>query len=174
MSEVWLPVKGYKGKYEVSSEGRVRSLDRFVRTGERFQRRIRGRILTPDFTTEYATVDLCSGGVRRGYLVHRLVACAFLDNPLNLPCVNHKDGNKTNNRADNLEFCTPSENMRHAVVNGLHRTTAVVREDGIVYKSISEAANANGLNTGHICECCRGRRANAGGYRWRYAEEAAQ
>lgn len=80
------------------------------------------KILKPyDDLRGYFRVGLCSGGKRKKFRVHRLVAEAFIPNPENKPCINHKDGNKHNNKKDNLEFCTYSENLEHAWKYGLRK-----------------------------------------------------
>lgn len=100
--EEWKPVPEYEGRYEVSNLGRVRSF-LFCRTG---------RIMKPDIGTNgYPQVHL---QFKKTWRVHRLVATMFLPNPLALPVVNHKDGNKRNPAAANLEWSTHSDNMRHS------------------------------------------------------------
>lgn len=116
--------KLFETGYEVSSEGEVRSLDRYVERG--YSRRfLQGKLLkvTKD-KNGYMRVSTSVGGEKRTWKVHRLVATSFLDNPDDLPCVNHKDGNKNNNHVDNLEWVSYSENTQHAVDTGLlvHRT----------------------------------------------------
>ena len=113
MSEEWKQVVGWEGLYEVSNLGRVRSLVRQVH-----HRCYGGKILTqPNAVTGYKCVTLHPG--RKWQLVHRLVAEAFIDNPAQNPQVNHKDGNKKNNIIGNLEWCTASENIKHAFRTGL-------------------------------------------------------
>ena len=95
----------------MSSHGRVRSLDRIVERKGRGTLFIKGRILTQsDNTHGYMKVNLTKHDQKRTFKVHRLVAIHFLDNPNNLPCVNHKDENKLNNNVDNLEWCTKAYN----------------------------------------------------------------
>ena len=106
--EIWRPIVGYEGLYEVSSYGRVRSLDKYD-SRNRFRK---GRILT--LYTEiggYLRAHLSSNGKAKHHSVHRLVAESFIPNPDNLPEINHRDEDKTNNRVDNLEFCDRKYNI---------------------------------------------------------------
>lgn len=116
IEEVWKPIKGHEGRYEISNFGRVRSLDMKVFNGRVYHDKP-GRILKGSKFGNYSGVFL--GRNSRGY-IHRLVAETFLENPLNKKTVNHIDGNKNNNRADNLEWLTQEENNRHARQNGLN------------------------------------------------------
>jgi NUMOD4 motif/HNH endonuclease len=111
-TENWAEVAGYEGSYEVSDLGRVRSLDRIVRHSNGFQQRP-GRMLTPAQEAKgYLFVHLYKNGSRRHAKVHHLVANAFLARS-DKPVVNHKDFNKKNNAATNLEWATPKENTHH-------------------------------------------------------------
>lgn len=114
--EFWLPITGFIG-HEVSSNGRVRSIDHETNCRGKIYR-VKGKIRKSCKNHRgYSLVQLVSKG--KAYPVHRLVASAFVPNPNQLPEVNHKDGDKENNRVDNLEWCTRGENARHAVATGL-------------------------------------------------------
>ena len=114
MIEEWRPIEGYEGLYEVSSYGRVRSLDRYVKSKGESYRLHKGRVLSPiKDTGDYLKVDLCCNGKCKTINVHKLVAEAFLPNPDNLPEVNHIDEDKINNRVDNLEWCDRSYNISY-------------------------------------------------------------
>jgi hypothetical protein len=109
MVEVWLDIIGYEGLYMISDQGRVKS----VGYGKE-------RILKPvKQTGGYFHVNLYKDGIRKQYLIHRLVCLNFLDNPFNKPDVNHLNGIKDDNRLINLEWSTRSENNKHAFDNGL-------------------------------------------------------
>ena len=111
MEESWKPVVGYEGLYEVSDLGRVRSLDRVVKGKRNSKWERKGRILQQaDRGNGYYAVCLHKSGTQKMYLVHRLVAVAFIPNPFNKPCVNHLDENKQNNAISNLEWATYKEN----------------------------------------------------------------
>lgn len=114
--EYWKDIKGYEGSYQVSSLGRVRSLDRIIKQESRWgnivERRMKSHILSPGNCRGYHHVTL--GKHHNSRSVHRLVADHFIPNPGDKPEVNHKDGVKTNNACSNLEWTTRSENMVHA------------------------------------------------------------
>ncbi|GAB2554411.1 NUMOD4 domain-containing protein [Spirosoma areae] len=106
--EIWRPVVGYEGRYDVSSKGQVRSLVRLP---------VRLMKLAPD-KKRYVHVGLCINGKQKYAVVHRLVAIAFIPNPLGLPYVNHLDSDPLNNTWPNLEWTTPAGNSAHAVKYG--------------------------------------------------------
>ena len=122
--EIWRPIVGYEGLYEVSSYGRVRSLDRYVK-GKSY-RLHKGKVLSPGKNSRgYLSIVLSYNGKHKVITVHRLVAEAFLPNPDNLPEINHKDEDKTNNRVDNLEFCDHKYNVNYGTRKDRARDTAI-------------------------------------------------
>ena len=118
MIEEWRPVVRYEGLYEVSNTGQVRSLDRF------YYRLHKGKVLSPTKDRYgYLTVTLNCNGKSKTIKIHRLVAQAFLPNPDNLPQVNHKDEDKTNNNVTNLEWCTAKYNVNFGTRQERYRNT---------------------------------------------------
>lgn len=110
--EIWKPIQNYDGIYEVSNLGNIKSLN-YRKSGKE-------SILKQGIIRNgYKDVALWNHGIVKYPMVHRIVAIAFIPNPNNLPQVNHKDGNKSNNHVGNLEWCTSSENHRHALKEGL-------------------------------------------------------
>lgn len=145
----WRDVPGYEGLYQVSDDGRVKSL----RRGKEMSQAVFPR-------TGYMYVGLNRGGNQKTAVVHRLVAEAFIPKPEGKDYVNHIDGCKTNNTVSNLEWVTPKENIAHAIRTGLHnpsmsRTTPIMalnKETGELtrYNSIAEAAAQLGVNKSEI------------------------
>ena len=124
---IWKHVVGYKGSYIVSNDGVIRSVSRDIKNN--LDRSVvgithrKGKELCRTITAfGYCVVKLYLESKKKTIFVHRLVAEAFIPNPQKLPYVNHKDGNKLNNNAVNLEWCTASQNTQHAYDNGLMNT----------------------------------------------------
>lgn len=134
MNEVWKDIKGYEGLYQISNQGRVKSLQ-FLH-GNRYgaSYRYRERILKPtDNGYGYLIVGLKKGTKRNNYYVHRLVASSFIENPDNKKYVNHLDYDKTNNKADNLEWCSQIENVRYSKHRMEHQKNTKLPESGFKY-----------------------------------------
>lgn len=122
MIEEWRKIVGYEGLYEVSSLGRVRSLDRYLKNGHCSYRLHKGKVLSPAKNTN-GYFSVCLQGKR--FMIHRLVAQAFIPNIDNLPQVNHKDEDKANNSVDNLEWCDNIYNMNYGTRNIRAKETAI-------------------------------------------------
>ena len=182
MEEIWKDIEGYEGLYQVSNLGRVRSLDKVLPcnvNGIMTTRVRHGLIRKPHIgQTGYHYVLLRDGKRCKNYRVHRLVADAFIPNPQNLPEVNHKDEDKSNNRADNLEWCSSSYNHCYGTTieraaSKIHRAVCQFdKNDRLIreFVSVTEAAKAVGTSTTQISGCCKGKTKSAKGYRWKYKE----
>ena len=112
--EEWKDIEGYEGLYQVSNEGRIRSLDRYVNNYWGTKQFVRGRIMisTPN-KNGYLNVTLCKNGKPKRFYVHRLVAEAFIPNPDNKPCIDHISTDVKDNRPANLKWCTHKENSNN-------------------------------------------------------------
>ena len=191
--EIWKAVKNYEGLYEVSNLGRVKSLTRtntfynFIH--KKSNSRIQKEKILKQSKTRYCTLKLLKNGVETTHQVHRLVAETFIPNPNNYPCVNHKDGNKLNNNANNLEWCTYKQNTEHAIKTGLTKNKGknngfsravnqydlqgnfIKKWDCIMdfYKSINKSEKSSSVSS-----CCSGKYKTAFGYKWKYADEELQ
>lgn len=176
---MWFPAKGFEGRVEVTRCGRVRSIDRYVDNYPSGKRMIRGKEISCSKSLGYKVVDLrkrdSRGQLNSGRVIslHRLIAMTFIPNPLNLPEVNHIDGNKINNSVDNLEWCTNLENVRHAIRTGLTRQNKPVikisSDVGVWYPSMRSAIQ-DGCNPSLIHAAIHGRQSVHRGCRWDYCE----
>jgi hypothetical protein len=126
-AEIWKDIQGYVGYYQVSNLGNIRSVERIVsgknkRKPEGFTRLRRSQLLSPALSNSgYLRVLLCIDGKHKNVTIHREVAKAFVPNPLNKPTVNHRDCNKANNNAKNLDWATRSEQQKHAIANNRYK-----------------------------------------------------
>lgn len=168
--EIWKDIAGYEGRYQVSNQGRVRSLP-----GKNDHQKYKGGVLIlAKDKCGYMAVNLS----RKSYKVHRLVAAAFINNPSGYPCVNHKDENKTNNHVENLEWCSYRYNNNYGTRNqrisdNAGRTIIQYTLDGDKvreWSSASKAAKTYGVKRTTITGCCAGRQHTSCGYIWRYAD----
>lgn len=184
MKEIWKDIPGYEGYYQASNLGRVKSLERIsIRNNGKSENAVyhtKERLKEIQKQKKgYSQVVLYKDGTPKTIRLNTLIARMFVPNPENKPFVNHIDGNKDNNRADNLEWVTAKENIAHAYRTGLlvHYTKAVLQIDdsGAVvkeYRSIKEAAESVCGSKGNICMACKGNGKNrAYGYYWKYKNE---
>lgn len=179
--EIWKSVEGYKGLYEVSNFGRVRSLDRMVINSDGVKRLWKGEIRKPYKDARenkgYLRVGLHKDGIIKKFAIHRLVAKAFLQNPYNLPQVNHKDENKANNCVSNLEWCDGKYNKNYgtAIQRRVEKQSKTVLQLDIntgrvisEYSSVAKAERQLNIDHSSISMCCNRKRKTAGGYKWKY------
>lgn len=147
--EEWRAVRGYEGSYEVSDAGRVRTLDRTITRSDGGKRRIAGRIRRAQLNPAgYSCVVLSLHGAGTTRTVHRLVAEAFILNPGRRPHINHINGVKTDNRAENLEWVTPKENVDHAIRIGLTDNTGAKNVRAVLTEAqAAEALRLAGTTT---------------------------
>lgn len=179
MTEIFKPIRGYEGLYEISNLGRVKALDKIVWMRYGGYRHHPERLMKLEvMKLGYVRAQL-HNGVKRKILVHLLVADAFLPPKPDGHEINHKDGNKANNRADNLEWSTKSDNIHHSYkVIGrkqpdfYKRRVQMFSKDGILlaeYESLKEASESVGISKGTICSACRGKYATVKNHIWKYA-----
>ena len=174
--EIWKEIPNYEGRYSVSNKGRVIS---FFNNGN-------GILMKQRYSRSYYTVELAN----KKWFVHKLVLLAFIPNPTNKQQGNHINGNKLDNRLENLEWCTPKENSIHAwkiglnkpsygmlgKVGNMNKTSKKVYQFTLNgeylthYESVSQASRITSVNSRHICECANKKpmHKTAGGYRWSY------
>lgn len=170
MLEIWKDISGYEGMYQISNRGRIKSFREWKRAScpkEYF--------LKPSPNNRgYLNVTLYKSGTKKKYLVHRLVAEAFIPNPQNLPHINHIDENTKNNAAENLEWCTPQYNNCYGTARfRTMLTTGKPVEQRLIngqllatYVSTSIAEDITGISRKEIAACIRGQLHTAGGFVW--------
>ncbi len=181
MVEVWKDIEGYEGRYQISNLGNVKSL---MYRGKGCERN-----LTPKVNNcGRLWVELFLNGKKKQFLIHRLVAKAFIPNPQNLPQINHIDENTKNNCVENLEWCTGAYNIRYyherhpdAARNRKHsqnyrRRVNIhihqINASGCIINTWEDArtiAVETGFSQWSITQCCDGKRHTAYGFRWQYA-----
>ena len=167
--EIWRDITGYEGYYQVSDQGRVKSLERKGRKSE--------RILKPSMDRDgYLQVGLHAGGKQKTLKVHRLVCQVFHENPDNKPEVNHINENASDNRACNLEWSTRIENITHGTrtersAKTQSKPVAQYAQDGElieIWPSTREVERQTGFRHGYICQSANGKRKQAYGFIWKY------
>lgn len=157
--EIWKDIPNCHGKYKASNMGRIASIKP---SGFKILRQC-------SFRTGYLRVSIFG----KSRLVHRLVAITFIDNPCNLPCINHKDENKTNNMVVNLEWCDTKYNNSYGErlnkVRQANSVPIIAIKDGCEkeFPSLSECVKSLHLNQGHVCEVLHGKRKQCKGYSFR-------
>lgn len=165
--EIWKEIQGYEGLYAVSSKGRVKNIDT-------------GKVLKNNINNHgYVRIGLYNGdGKRKWIRIHRLVAEAFIPNPDNLPQVNHKDENKTNNNVENLEWCLASKNIRHSVYQRSCKINQYTLDGEFIktWESSKQIKRELGYHQSSIIQCCKGNKnySHVGGFKWEYVDPDQQ
>lgn len=196
--EIWKQINDYEGIYEISNYGNVKSLKRKVKNKNGY-RIIEEKILKPILNNKgYYVFGLRKNGELNMVLLHRLVAEHFIPNENNFPCINHIDGNKTNNNINNLEWCSYQHNIKEAFRLGLNKynyknnfkhnywvgkfgsnhncSKKITQYDKAGNKikdwdNITIASKETKINLCSISNNCRGKQKSAGGFIWKFKEE---
>lgn len=183
MEEIWKDVIGYEGLYQISSIGNIKGLERLVKglrnTDVLLSEKSKA---TRIHKKGYVYTDLCKNGEVKTKSIHRLVATAFIPNPENKRCVNHKDGNKQNNASDNLEWNTHKENRNHATETGLWKPRFIVVHQFDLdnnhireWSSAEEVEQILGIYSANIAKSCKYPygKFKTGNYYWSYSKEVS-
>lgn len=180
--EVWKDIKGYEGIYQISNYGRVKSLERIIEyigknqyTQFNMKLKVNEKLIKLSFDKDgYIQAGLATNGKVKTKRVHFLVAQAFIPNPNKYLCINHKNEDKSDNRVQNLEWCSVAYNnaygSRSKAINQYDLEGKFIQQ----WKNAVEATKALGLkNSGNIASCCKGKKHcnTVGGYKWKYASD---
>ena len=175
--EEWRDIEGYEGLFQISNEGRVKSLKRKItinRCNGAYIRTIEEKIIKPYKNGKgRLQVQLCKNGIREFPLLHRLVANAFVPNPNNYDVVHHIDHNPQNNKVENLMWMTKEEHDK------LHRIEQAAKTSRMVYQytlndilvkiwNSTKECGRNGFYQSAVAACCRGEYKQYKGFRWSY------
>lgn len=173
--EIWKDIPGYEGYYQASNLGNIRSVERVVFCRPGVQRKVPSKVLAKNKAGNggYYRVMISIKGKVKYVLVHILVALSFVDNPENKEQVNHINGNKLDNRAENLEWVTQSENMLHAYNLGLQKPKSVKPrrvicvDTGEIFNSILSASESINRSSSTLRQAIRENRP-CGGFKYEY------
>lgn len=180
MEEIWKDVPGFEDSHQVSNLGRIRAKDRYIKCKHGSVSLKKGKILKPVVCKNgYLEAQFTVNNVRKVFLLHRLVAMVFIDNPNNYPEVNHLDEDITNNKINNLEWCSSKYNANYGtrnercwMNNPQKKKVNKYSIDGTFiaeYPSISTAAKEHGITDSPIVRVCKGKQNTSCGYVWKYA-----
>lgn len=175
--ELWKDIKEYEGLYQVSNLGNIKSLDKKDSLG----RKVKGKKMKPIKRKDgYLDITLHKNGKGKHFLLHRLIAEAFIENKNNSNEINHIDENKTNNKVENLEWCNRSYNINYGLANKNRRITLlnkrgkrIIQYDKNgniikIYPSLMQVVRELNLGKSHLSQACNGKRKTCGGYHWKY------
>lgn len=177
--EIWKDIKGYEGLYQISTKGRIKSLN------YNHTQKCKIRKIDECSNKGYSSILLCNKFGKKKYTIHRLVAETFIPNLENKPQVNHKNGIKTDNRVENLEWATNGENEKHAYKNGLKQKKFGINNamsksvlqyslDGKLiqeFQTINNASIELGISSSTIINCSKGRVKRPTKFIFKYKEE---
>lgn len=179
-NEIWKDIKGYKGYYQISNLGKVKSMDRYAKVCGGGLRAVKGKILKPQIMTNgYLYYGLNRDGKVKNHSAHRLVAVHFIPNPNNKPEVNHIDENIKNNTVRNLEWVTSKENANHGTRNYKCNRAKEIKVvqlamDGELIKihdSCTKAGKSIGVNKECISRVCKGKQSHSKNYLFMYYKD---
>lgn len=178
MEEIWKDIKDYEGLYQVSNLGRIKSLDRIIKSGvsNSGYSKINGKILKQKLGKDgYLSVQLWKKGKGKWFIAHRLIAIAFIPNPQNKPYIDHINTIRNDNRIENLRWATREENDHNPITlkNRIGKCGIKIKclNTGEVFVSSGEAGRKLGVSAGNIIGCCKGKRKSAKGYKFEYYKD---
>ena len=193
MKEIWKDIKGYEGLYQVSNLGNVKKIKNKkynINKKEVEEKEINKYISIGKHKLGYKNVKLTDkNGIRKNLFLHRIIAEAFVENPNNFNIINHKDGDKSNNNINNLEWTTQKDNVNHAwknglcenvrkvcAINGKRKSKKIIQKNknGEVIKVWNSAMDIErelGIIHNNITFCCKHHNRTAGGFIWEYYKE---
>lgn len=158
--EVWKEIEGFEGLYEVSTKGRIRNLKT-------------GKIRADRYDWNGYKIVRLKG---KEYLVHRLTALAFIDNPHKLPYINHKNEKKDDNNVENLEWCSPSYNVNYSIYKQSCQIKQIDKGGNLIkiWNSSWQIERETGYKQSNIINCCKSKYKQAYGFKWEYADPSQQ
>ena len=162
--EIWKDIPNYEGLYKISSLGRIISS---------YSRRILSPTISGHKGKDYYAITLVKNGIKKRFHIHKLVALSFIPNPDNLPCIDHINTDRYDNRVENLKWCSFSQNNLNPITNCKRLKPVVQLKDSLlihVFNSINEATK-HGFCLSQIINCCKGRCKHHKGFQWMYLSD---